>query len=194
MLQFFGQFHNQIFINDRVHVFAQQIQNEPVSVAETLNDSRNHAHLHISQLTSNHQRAKRAKREHQNTKQNGQSGKKRQNNKPEPEDHEDLFVYYVQRQNAEAVFELQAARRTIVSEPALGEFGEELVHGVDRRKVHHIGGEAWCVRERCDRRAVVAECAAQEHIQQEYLTNLKGFNIFRCLLVMACADWQTGGI
>jgi len=81
---------------------------------------------------------------------------------PEPQEHVDLLVDDVERQDAETVQLLDGSRRTVFVERTLGDFGEHPGHGVSPVLGFHLGEPEHVG-------AVRAELTVQEVIDEEYL-------------------------
>jgi len=139
-----GQLVDHILEYDRVNVLAEQVEEEPVAHV-ALPDDRVYAFFfHTPVSNTKHKCPNIGAEDDDNAVDDDQAGEEPQEEKPKPDEDVDLFVDYIERENAESIVLFDVARGPKLVKCALCHPGEHVDHRVNPvflvsiRKGHHF--------------------------------------------------------
>ena len=130
IFQFLVEFSHELFENEGVNIFAQLVQNEPISQSTSTTNRLDFAH--DRQAGPTFQKHFSESRRHQDNESVNHlhSRYHRQNDEPKPEENVDFLVDDVQRQDTQPIELLHGTRGTEFVESTFGHFGEDASHGI----------------------------------------------------------------
>ena len=161
--EFLTQLVHDLFEDDRVHVLAQHVEEEPVAHLGLANDRVDHLPVDEPeadvQQVGSHPRAQ----DDDQPVEEDQCGQEAQDQEPEPQKDVDLFVDNVERQDAKSVVLLHLTRRSELAESALGHSREDVDHRVYPFLLVPLGVRDHVEAERQER-------PIEERVHQKHLT------------------------
>ena len=121
-----GQIADELFVDERVNVLAEEKENKPVPNLALAGDQFDFVARRQTGLGPQQVHPCLGSQDDSQAVQQRQTGHYRQQDEPEPEEHVNLLVDDVQREDAQAVDFLNCTGRTKFVERAFGHLGEYL--------------------------------------------------------------------
>ena len=130
IFQFLAEFSHELFENERVNIFAQLVQNEPISQSTSTTNRFDCVHGRQARPTFEKHFSKSGRHQDNESVNHLHSRDHCQNDEPKPEENVDFLVDDVQRQDTQPIELLNGTRRTKFVESTFGHFGKNASHGI----------------------------------------------------------------
>ena len=138
IFQFLAEFSHELFENERVNIFAQLVQNEPISQSTSTTNRFDCVHGRQARPTFEKHFSKSGRHQDNESVNHLHSRDHCQNDEPKPEENVDFLVDDVQGEDAESVESLNSTRRTELVEGAFSHLGKHPGYGDAKKNILRI--------------------------------------------------------